>query len=64
MLPNTTGDELARLCGYAPTCSIMSNDQITSASLGPVSFSLVIGPALPSENPLMSMHQTTARLLT
>jgi hypothetical protein len=42
----------------------MSNDQITSASCGPVSFSLVTGPWLPSLNPLMSTHHTTPRLLT
>ena len=63
--PKMTGDELARLCGYVPTSSIMSNDQITSASFGPVSFSSVIGPSFsPSVKPLMSRHQTTPRLLT
>src|SRR5688500_4007589 len=60
--PKITGDEFARLCGYEPTSSIMSNVQMPSASFGPVSFSLVIGPALPSANPLVSTHQTTPRL--
>ena len=63
-LPKITGDEFDRLCGYEPTCSIMSKDQITSASCGPVSFSLVTGPWLPSLKPLMSRHQMTPRLLT
>src|SRR6476619_4754028 len=61
--PQITGDEFDRLCGYEPTSSIMSNDQMPSASFGPVSFSSVIGPALPSLKPLMSRHQTTPRLL-
>src|SRR6185503_12926878 len=51
--PQTTGDEFDMLCGYDPTSSIMSNDQITSASFGPVSFSSVTGPSfLPSRKPL------------
>jgi len=62
--PQMTGDELDMLCGYDPTSSIMSNDQITSASNWPVSFSSVTGPSfLPSRKPLMSRHQTTPRLL-
>ena len=61
--PKITGDEFDRLCGYDPTSSIMSNAQMPSASFGPVSFSSVIGPALPSANPLVSTHQTTPRLL-
>ena len=41
------------LCGYEPTSSIMSKDQITSASCGPVSFSSVTGPSfLPSRKPV------------
>src|SRR6266481_8916540 len=42
--PQMTGDEFDMLCGYDPTSSIMSNDQMTSASFGPVSFSSVTGP--------------------
>ena len=62
--PQMTGDEFDMLCGYEPTSSIMSNDQMTSASFGPVSFSSVTGPSfLPSRKPLMSRHQTTPRLL-
>src|SRR6185369_3997664 len=58
--PQITGDEFDMLCGYDPTSSIMSNDQMTSASLGPVSFSSVTGPSfLPSRKPLMSRHHTT-----
>jgi hypothetical protein len=37
--PWITGEEFARLCGKAPTSSIMSNFQTMSASCGPVSFS-------------------------
>src|SRR6266508_2359428 len=62
--PRMTGEEFDMLCGYEPTSSIMSNDQITSASCSLVSFSSVTGPSfLPSRNPLMSRHQTTPRLL-
>ena len=62
--PQMTGDEFDMLCGYDPTSSIMSNDQMTSASAGPVSFSSVTGPSfLPSRKPLMSRHHTTPRLL-
>src|SRR5262249_20593683 len=62
--PQMTGEEFDMLCGYDPTSSIMSNDQMTSASYGPVSFSLVTGPSFfPSRKPLMSRHQTTPRLL-
>src|SRR5262245_33533889 len=62
--PRITGDEFDMLCGYDPTSSIMSNDQMTSASCSPVSFSLVTGPSfLPSRKPLTSRHQTTPRLL-
>ena len=62
--PQTTGDEFARLCGYAPTSSIMSNDQITSASIWPVSFSSVTGPSFSlSRKPWMSRQKTTPRLL-
>jgi hypothetical protein len=62
--PEMTGDEFERLCGYDPTSSIMSNDQMTSASFCPFSFSSVTGPSfLPSRKPLMSRHQTTPRLL-
>src|SRR5262245_50014814 len=52
--PNATGDEFARLCGYDPTSSIMSNDHNASASCGPVNFSSVMGPWLPSLNPFKS----------
>src|SRR2546428_13634359 len=62
--PQMTGHEFDMLCGYDQTSSIMSNDQIPSASLGPVSFSLVTGPTFfPSRNPLMSRHHPTPRLL-
>src|SRR5712692_6101102 len=62
--PEITGDEFDMLCGYDPTSSIMSKDQITSASCGPVSFSSVTGPSfLPSRKPLTSRHHTTPRLL-
>src|ERR1700730_13751373 len=58
--PQTTGDEFDMLWGYDPTSSIMSKDQIMSASCSPVSFSSVIGPSfLPSRNPLRSRHHTT-----
>src|SRR4030095_6230024 len=59
--PNDTGDEFDRLCGYEPTSSIMSNDHSVSASCGPVSFSSVIGPWLPSLKPLTSTHHRTPR---
>src|SRR6476659_8564983 len=63
--PQITGDEFDMLCGYEPTSSIMSNDQITSGSVCPVSFSSVTGPSfLPSRKPLTSRHHTTPRLLT
>src|SRR4051794_4200584 len=62
--PNETGDEFERLCGYEPTCSIMSKNHSASASCGPVSFSLVIGPWLPSLKPFRSTHHRTPRLLT
>src|SRR4051812_23008139 len=62
--PRMTGDEFDMLCGYDPTSSIMSKDQITSASFCPVSFSSVTAPSfLPSRKPLMSRHHTTPRLL-
>src|SRR4051812_16933154 len=62
--PRMTGDEFDMLCGYDPTSSIMSNDQMTSASFCPVSFSSVTAPSfLPSRKPLMSRHHTTPRLL-
>src|SRR5438105_9335420 len=62
--PRITGDEFDMLCGYEPTSSIMSNDQMTSASFGPLSFSSVTGPSFfPSRNPLISRHHTTPRLL-
>src|SRR6185312_4500485 len=62
--PKMTGDEFDMLCGYEPTSSIMSNDQMTSASFMPDNFSSVTGPSfLPSRKPLMSRHQTTPRLL-
>ena len=63
--PQMTGEEFDMLWGYEPTSSIMSNCQMTSASCGPVSFSLVTGPSFfPSRNPLMSRQRTTPRLLT
>src|SRR5262245_66181909 len=62
--PQITGDEFDMLCGYDPTSSIMSNDQMMSASFGPVSFSSVNGPSFfPSWKPLMSRQKTTPRLL-
>src|SRR5437016_11359301 len=45
--PQITGDEFDMLWGYDPTSSIMSNDQMTSASNSPVSFSSVTGPSFP-----------------
>ncbi len=49
------------LCGYEPTSSIMSNDQMTSASNWPVSFSSFTGPSFSlSRNPWMSRQKTHA----
>src|SRR5437867_4428972 len=63
--PQTAGDEFARLCGNVPTSFIMSNDQMTSASFNPVSFSSLNGPSFsPSWKPLISRHHNTPRLLT
>ena len=44
-LPSATGEQLARLCGNAPTSSIMSNIQRMSGSFLPVSFSSLTGPS-------------------
>ena len=43
--PSATGEQLARLCGNAPTSSIMSNVQRMSGSSLPVSFSSFVGPS-------------------
>src|SRR5262245_51081660 len=63
--PQITGDEFDMLCGKLPISFIMSNDQMTSGSCGPVNVSSVTGPSfLPSMKPSVSTHQTTLRLLT
>ena len=60
-----TGDEFDMLCGYAPTSSIMSNDQMTSASCGPVSFSSVTGPVVLAVAEAVDVEAPhTPRLLT
>src|SRR5215831_17616143 len=63
--PYITGDELDMLCGCAPTSSIMSNFQMMSASVLPVSFSSLYGPLFsPSRKPLVSRHISSPRFVT
>ncbi len=61
--PSATGEQLARLCGNAPTSSIMSNIQMMSGSFLPVSFSSLIGPSFSlSWKPSMSAATIWPRL--
>ena len=61
--PTTSGEHAAMLCGKTFSRAIMSNDQITSASVGPL-FHSPWNPWLPLANPSTSRHTTSARLLT
>ena len=43
--PSNTGEQFARLCGKAPTSSIMSKVQMMSGSVLPVIFSSLTAPS-------------------